>query len=93
MSFGVPTGAATANLYADLMGDAGGLIGSSAGCVVSNCYATGVVRGSEHGGLMGYSYGTVSKCYWDEQTSGNGGSAGGRLNRFAATWQGGGLRL
>jgi hypothetical protein len=57
----------------------GGLVGKNDNTgTVSNSYATGSVTGSTHvGGLVGKNQGTVSNSFWDTQTSGQGGSAGG----------------
>jgi hypothetical protein len=56
----------------------GGLMGYN-NDTVSNCYATGSVIGNEAvGGLVGENdYGTVSRSYWDTETSGQATSAGG----------------
>jgi hypothetical protein len=56
----------------------GGLAGHNRGSV-SNCYSTGNVTGLEDvGGMVGRNYkGTVSKSFWDIQTSGQSTSAGG----------------
>jgi len=49
----------------------GGLVGNNSG-MISNTYSTGFVSGSSNiGGLVGINNGgTVSKSYWDTQTSG-----------------------
>ncbi len=50
----------------------GGFIGLNSGTsIVTNCYSTGLVTGlvSEFGGLMGYSFGTVTDCFWDVPSS------------------------
>jgi hypothetical protein len=45
---------------------------------VSNSYSTGSVTGNELvGGLAGENRGTVSKSFWDTETSGQATSAGG----------------
>ena len=46
---------------------------------VAQCYSSGPVSGiGDVGGLLGYVlYGDVTACFWDTQTSGQGGSAGG----------------
>lgn len=54
----------------------GGLIGQS-NSTVTNCYSTGTVTGTNAGGLMAYSSGTVSNSFWDTETSGQPSSAGG----------------
>jgi hypothetical protein len=58
--------------------EVGGLVGWNYG-IVSNCYSTGTVSGNTYvGGLIGRVYsGTVSKSFWDNQTSGQSTSAGG----------------
>lgn len=58
----------------------GGLLGAN-WATVSTCYATGFVMTDEVsaniGGVIGYSEGTsVSRCYWDVQTTGQETSAG-----------------
>jgi hypothetical protein len=57
---------------------AGGLVGHNRGGL-SNCYSTGNVTGFEDvGGMVGRNYqGTVSKSFWDIETSGQATSAGG----------------
>jgi PGF-pre-PGF domain-containing protein len=58
----------------------GGLAGRNGG-TVSNCYSTGSVSGSSYvGGLVGYrqSGTTVSNSFWDNDTSGQSTSAGGK---------------
>ena len=57
----------------------GGLLGSNSGmCSVSNCYSAGTVIGDHNvGGLVGDNNGTISKCFWDMQTSGSFSSDGG----------------
>ena len=57
----------------------GGLVGrNDATGTASDSYSTGSVTGNTHvGGLVGRNYGTVSNSFWDTQTSGQGGSAGG----------------
>ncbi|MHC4174891.1 MAG: GLUG motif-containing protein [Planctomycetota bacterium] len=49
----------------------GGLVGDNGG-YVTHCYSTGAVRGSSNvGGLVGNtSFGSISKSFWDSQTSG-----------------------
>jgi len=59
----------------------GGLVGYTRGSV-TNCYNTGMVisEGQNAGGLVGErdpSYGIVTDCFWDTQTSGQISSAGG----------------
>ena len=65
--------------------DVGGLVGYNSG-TVSNSYSTGVTArrpyytgGSIIGGLVGktYSSATVTRCFWDTQTSGKTTSSGG----------------
>lgn len=50
-------------------GAVGGLIAYNKGGIVSNCYATGVVTGTDYqvGGLIGQNEGTVNNAYWDTQ--------------------------
>lgn len=59
----------------------GGLVGQMTnGALVSYCYSTGFISysGSQAGGLVGRrSSSTVSKSYWDKQTSGISSSSGG----------------
>jgi hypothetical protein len=58
----------------------GGLLGVNNGGTVSNCYCAGSVTGDEDvGGLLGINDrgGTVSKSFWDVQTSRQTRSAGG----------------
>ena len=57
----------------------GGLTGSVSNSQINNSYSTGSVNGSENvGGLVGYSaMSTVSNSFWDVQSSGQTGSAGG----------------
>ena len=61
------TGTVTGDYYL------GGLVGSNGGTII-NCYSTGTVTGESYfGGLVGDnddSYGTVTACFWDIQTSG-----------------------
>ena len=56
----------------------GGLVAVNFG-TVSNSYSTGKVTGDEYiGGLMGVNWGgTISNCFWDTKTSGQGTSAAG----------------
>ncbi|MBW6516846.1 MAG: hypothetical protein K0B81_09600, partial [Candidatus Cloacimonetes bacterium] len=57
----------------------GGLLGSYDGGSIINCYATGKVKGKDNpGGLIGYGNGTVTKSYWDIETTGQQDSAGGQ---------------
>ena len=67
------TGSVTAN------DNVGGLIGrNDIVGTVSNSYSTGSVTGSTNvGGLAGRNQGTVSNSFWDTDTSGQVGSAGG----------------
>ncbi len=56
----------------------GGLIGNNVGGTVTNCYSIGYVTGNSNiGGLIGSSSGTVTGCFWDNETSGQTTSAGG----------------
>lgn len=56
----------------------GGLAGYNWSGGVTECYAAGAVAGAEKtGGLAGTNSGTVSSSWWDKQTSGQAGSAGG----------------
>jgi hypothetical protein len=57
----------------------GGLVGQIwAGGTVSNSYSSGNVTGNTAtGGLAGTNYGNVSNAFWDTDTSGQNGSAGG----------------
>jgi hypothetical protein len=59
----------------------GGLVGENDGALISKCYSVGRVSGGSFsiGGLVGTNLngGTVSSSFWDVQTSGQGGSAGG----------------
>ena len=57
---------------------AGGLVGTNGG-IIRNSYSTGHVAGDEEiGGLVSsQSYGTITGCYWDIETSGQSTSAGG----------------
>jgi len=58
----------------------GGLVGHNRG-TITNCYAAGSVSGTYTvGGLVGWNdllWGTVSNSFWDFETSGRTGSAGG----------------
>lgn len=57
----------------------GGLVGESANTVIE-CYSTGLVNGgSPGGGLIGkdYPYSQTTRCFWDMESSGQSGSAGG----------------
>jgi hypothetical protein len=86
---GVNFGLGTAsNSYStgSVIGDeyVGGLAGSNGDRgTVSNSYSTGSVTGDAHvGGLVGHNYfrigeGTVSNCFWDNETSGQTTSDGG----------------
>ncbi|MFN6265190.1 MAG: MBG domain-containing protein [Alphaproteobacteria bacterium] len=70
----------------------GGLVGFSAvGSSITQAYATGRVVGSNRvGGLVGLNDGTISQSYWDTETTGQGGSAGGDpLNTTQARTQAG----
>jgi hypothetical protein len=62
----------------DGMAYVGGLLGLNIG-TITNCYSIGSVAGvSSVGGLIGDNPGgTVSNCFWDTETSGQGGSDGG----------------
>ena len=52
--------------------DTGGLVGTNnKNGTITNCYATGSVSGFEYvGGLTGYNEGTIIRCYYDKETSG-----------------------
>ncbi len=59
------------------MGYVGGLVGCNSGSTssISNCYSRGAVSGSSNaqyiGGLVGYKGGgSISRSFWDKQTSG-----------------------
>ena len=57
----------------------GGLIGINKGGTVTKCYSKGNVSGnSEIGGLIGNNSGTVTYCFWDNETSGRTTSDGGQ---------------
>jgi len=59
----------------------GGLVGSNYSSI-SQSYANGSVIGGDYsysvGGLMGWNNGDIAACFWDVQTSGQSGSAGGK---------------
>lgn len=57
----------------------GGLVGSALHGFIGNCYSTGSVPvGTRTGGLMGWNYlVNISNSYWDMESSGHPGSAGG----------------
>jgi hypothetical protein len=56
----------------------GGLVGKNIGGHMSDCYSTGSVTGvTDVGGLVGRNDGTVSKSFWDTETSGQATSDGG----------------
>ncbi len=58
----------------------GGLIGYLWQTTVQNTYAVGNVGGGnfDHGGLIGYNFGgSIANSYWNTETSGQSGSAGG----------------
>jgi hypothetical protein len=56
----------------------GGLVGVNYYGSVTHSYSTGRVTGSSQvGGLLGYNMGTVSKSFWDTETSGQATSDGG----------------
>ena len=66
--------------------EAGGLVGVNGyGATVSNSYSTGSVTGDDNvGGLVGENLnGTVSKSFWDTETSGQSTSDGGTGNTTA----------
>lgn len=66
----------------------GGLAGYNWNGQVTECYAAGAVAGAEKtGGLAGTNSGTVSRSWWDKQTSGQAGSAGGTGTNTAAMKQ------
>lgn len=49
----------------------GGLLGDNVEGTVIFCFSISTVKGDEKvGGLVGFSDGTVSNCYWDKETSG-----------------------
>jgi len=47
----------------------GGLVGENGGWTISNSYSTGNNSVSAGGGLIGTNIGTVTNCFWDNQTS------------------------
>ncbi len=61
--------------------DVGGFVGEISNIIVTNCYSTGLVTGSEAniGGLIGgvVNGATTNNSFWDTQTSGQGTSASG----------------
>ncbi len=64
--------------------DVGGLAGYNLNGTLSTSYAMGVVAGSTNvGGLIGRSDGTVTNSYWNSETSGQSGSAGGTARTSA----------
>jgi len=66
---------ATGNVTGD--SDVGGLVGKNNGGTVGESYATGNVSGTERvGGLVGDDSGTVTKSYWDMNTTSQDSSAG-----------------
>ncbi len=71
------------NCYAtgDVSGNknVGGLVGSgSSNTTITKCYAAGSVSGNSYvGGLVGQNSGTVTKSFWDIDSSGRTNSAGG----------------
>jgi hypothetical protein len=73
------TGSVTAVIAPGKGWDIGGLVGCNYGTgSVSNSYSTGSVTGNVNvGGLVGANSGTVSRSFWDAQTSGQATSAGG----------------
>ena len=99
---GLNTSGAVSNSYATGAvtapggGSVGGLIGYNNGSSVTSTYATGHVSGAVDG-LIGTNSGTVTSSYYDTQTTGQTGSAGGaglttaQLQNFAtytATYSG-----
>ena len=68
------TGPVTGNIFV-----VGGLVGINYGSGgISDCYATGPVTGNNYiGGLVGWNDGSVSRCFWNTQTSGQASSDGG----------------
>jgi hypothetical protein len=57
----------------------GGFVGEHHYGRVRNCYSTGPVTGDEPvGGLIGFNWDTVTRCFWDVETSGQTESAGGQ---------------
>lgn len=56
----------------------GGLVGYAYTSPITFCYSTSTVSGhSEVGGLVAYTDGSVTSCFWDAETSGLNYSAGG----------------
>jgi hypothetical protein len=57
----------------------GGLVGSGAlNTTITKCYAAGGVSGNNYiGGLVGHNSGTITKSFWDIDSSGRTNSAGG----------------
>ena len=74
------TGAVVASSSSSLS-YAGGLVGACVVAVIEKCYSTGPVfatgQNVHKGGLLGFSSGTVTACFWDTQTSGLTTSVGG----------------
>ena len=66
---------------ASVTGDAyvAGLVGFGYSSeTITNCYSTGLVTGNSNvGGLLAYSEGTITNCFWDIATSGQATSDGG----------------
>ena len=59
-------------------GYAGGLVGDMSSGYIGNSYSTGQANtGSDLGGLVGHNGGTVTACFWDNETSGLSTSDGG----------------
>jgi len=63
------------------LGRIGGFIGLSDSPTITNCYSTGSITetiGIPYvGGFCGDNYGTITNCFWDTETSGQGSSDGG----------------
>jgi hypothetical protein len=82
--FGISLSGSINNCYsrATVTGDfyVGGFAGAFGSTTLTNCYATGSVTGnSSVGGFVGSNVGgsTITKCFWDTQTSGRATSDGG----------------
>jgi hypothetical protein len=73
-SSGSPTTVSNCYAIGNIMGVGGGLVKENSGTIY-NCYSTGSVTSG--GGLVMTNSGTVSNSFWDKETSGMTGSAGG----------------
>ncbi|GAG60913.1 unnamed protein product, partial [marine sediment metagenome] len=68
-------GSVTVSVVDTSVGDIGGFVGfvASVNSTMDNCYSTGrvAVTGGvpDVGGFCGYNGGTISDCFWDEETS------------------------